>query len=228
MKTIYCSPNFPSVTTMELNQPMEMSEFLLENELKRLISQEQTEVAINQTMRSITNAGTPSVQEGTIKPINANGRDSDIISGDKRADGGSRRGYEGGISAENVLQFLNRPNELVRDKVDVDLNSVNKLFAINLGSNLKKNQNAVITSYRTNSNNSGQQSFTGEQGQSDKNSIHSAGLDTGTENDVRFSNRRLGQESSTDSENTSQRTEDLGRPREERLSLLDLLDQAKQ
>ena len=52
MKTIYCSPNFPVVTTMELNRPMEMSEFLLEDELKRLIEEESPnqEVPINLAM----------------------------------------------------------------------------------------------------------------------------------------------------------------------------------
>lgn len=39
MKTIYCSPNFPLITGMELNQPMVMSENLLRRELERLIAE---------------------------------------------------------------------------------------------------------------------------------------------------------------------------------------------
>jgi len=101
------------------------------------------------------------------------------------------------------------------------------LDAVNDIINLKNLQNVVIASNRANSNNSGQQSISREQGQSDKNSIHGSGLDTGTESDVQFSHSRLGHESSTDSENTSQRTENLGRPKQERLSLLELLAEEK-
>jgi len=45
--------------------------------------------------------------------------------------------------------------------------------------------------------------------------IHGSGLDTGTKGNVQFSRGRLGQKSSTGSENTTQRTENLGRPKEE-------------
>lgn len=101
------------------------------------------------------------------------------------------------------------------------------LDAVNDIINLKNLQNVVIASNRTNANNSGQQSATGKQGQSDKNSIYGTGLDTGTESDVQFSRKGLGQESSEGSENTTQRTENLGRARQEGLSLLDLLAEEK-
>ena len=101
------------------------------------------------------------------------------------------------------------------------------LDAVNDIINLKNLQNVVIASNRANSNNSGQQSIAGKQGQSDKNSKHGTVLDTRAESDVQFSHSRLGQESSTGSDDTSQRTENLGRPRQERLSLIDLLTEAK-
>ena len=53
MKTIYCCPNFPFVTAMELNQPQEiMSDLLLRPELRRLIAEESPnqDVPINQAM----------------------------------------------------------------------------------------------------------------------------------------------------------------------------------
>lgn len=50
MKAIYYSPNFPLVTTMELNKPMLMTEYLLQKELERLIAEEKEQIAIQQTM----------------------------------------------------------------------------------------------------------------------------------------------------------------------------------
>jgi len=40
MKTIYCTPNFLTpLTTMELDRPMMMSDYLLEQEIKRLLEE---------------------------------------------------------------------------------------------------------------------------------------------------------------------------------------------
>lgn len=50
MKKIYYSRIFPIISTMELNHTEEMSEHLLTQEIKRLIEQEQEQVAINQAM----------------------------------------------------------------------------------------------------------------------------------------------------------------------------------
>jgi len=52
MKTIYYCPGFSELTAMELNQPQEMTEFLLEDELKRLIEEDgpNQDVPINQAM----------------------------------------------------------------------------------------------------------------------------------------------------------------------------------
>jgi len=82
---------------------------------------------------STGNAGTSVEQEGTSNSDDADGRDTATIEGDRGAnDGGSRRGYEGGISAENVLQFLNRSDELVRDKVNVHLNQEKTTYPADL------------------------------------------------------------------------------------------------
>lgn len=53
MKTIYCSPNFPIVTTIEMDyRPKTMTEHILKQELRRLIEEESPnkEVPINQAM----------------------------------------------------------------------------------------------------------------------------------------------------------------------------------
>jgi transcriptional antiterminator len=50
MKTLFYSPKFPNVTVMELDHYQEMDEYLLRRELKRLISMEKPQVAINQAM----------------------------------------------------------------------------------------------------------------------------------------------------------------------------------
>ena len=71
MKTIYCSPSFPTVTAMELNKPMEMSEFLLEDELKRLIEEESPneEVPINQAMDLLVLPERPSGKKDLLNLI---------------------------------------------------------------------------------------------------------------------------------------------------------------
>ena len=71
MKTIYCSPSFPIVTTMELNRPMKMSEFLLEDELKRLIDEESQnkEIPINQAMDLLVMPERPSDKKDLLNLI---------------------------------------------------------------------------------------------------------------------------------------------------------------
>jgi hypothetical protein len=53
MKTLFYSPKFPNVTAMELNHAQKMDEYLLRKELKRLIAEEQPQVAINQVMDNL-------------------------------------------------------------------------------------------------------------------------------------------------------------------------------
>ena len=59
MKTLFCSPKFPNVTVMELDRAQEMDDHLLRKELERLISEEQTQVAINQVMDKLVMPETP-------------------------------------------------------------------------------------------------------------------------------------------------------------------------
>jgi hypothetical protein len=53
MKTLFYSPKFPNVTAMELNHAQEMDGYLQRRELKRLIAEEQEQVAINQVMDNL-------------------------------------------------------------------------------------------------------------------------------------------------------------------------------
>jgi hypothetical protein len=53
MKKLFCSPKFPNVTVMKLDRAQEMDAHLLRKELERLISEEQTLVAINQVMDNL-------------------------------------------------------------------------------------------------------------------------------------------------------------------------------
>ncbi|MBW8331129.1 MAG: hypothetical protein K0M40_03835 [Prolixibacteraceae bacterium] len=51
MKAVYCTPNFNTpLTTMELDRPMVMSDYLLERELKRLLEEVTEEEAIQLAM----------------------------------------------------------------------------------------------------------------------------------------------------------------------------------
>lgn len=64
------------------------------------------------------NAGTPNRQEGATRNTHANRRDLLPVDGNEgESNGSSRRGYDSAVSRENVLQFLNRPDELVGVKI---------------------------------------------------------------------------------------------------------------
>lgn len=60
-------------------------------------------------------------QEGTPKPNDGNGRNSDVIDGSQRNDDSGNRGNNGGIQPKDTSKLLDRSDELVGDKVEIDL-----------------------------------------------------------------------------------------------------------
>ena len=68
-------------------------------------------------------SGTSNEPTGANRPGNGVGRDADTPSGDQGNDADGEPDFGGGISKQDSEQLLNRPDELVRDKVDVDINS---------------------------------------------------------------------------------------------------------
>jgi Trp operon repressor len=69
MEKLYCSHEFPVVTTMLLDKQQQMGEHLLRKELDRLISMEQTQQAINQAVDLLAIMDRPSDKRELLEMI---------------------------------------------------------------------------------------------------------------------------------------------------------------